>query len=107
MWWPAIGGYCVGAMGSYLFNNVSFLSYVLTLTPFVNGFGELLATLISYLGCRVGTRLHGCRMAPSMQNPGYVTVLFFFLLLLLFQLVISFFKLKRLDLHLEHGCCLA
>ena len=51
MWWPAIGGYYAGALGSCLFNNVSFLSCFLTLTPsvngFVNGFTELPVTLVS------------------------------------------------------------
>ena len=50
MWWPAIGGYYVGAMSSCLFNNVSFLSYFLTLTPSVHGFAELPATLVSEFG---------------------------------------------------------
>ena len=36
-WWLAIGWCYVGAFGSCLFNNVSFLSYFLTLTPSVNG----------------------------------------------------------------------
>ena len=39
--------------GSCLFNNVSFISYFLTLTP-VNGFAELSATLVSELGSHVG-----------------------------------------------------
>ena len=42
-----MGGYYVGAKGSCLFNNVSFLSDFLTLTPSVNGFVELPATLVS------------------------------------------------------------
>ena len=61
MWWPAIGGYFRGAMGSCPFNNVSFLSfflYVLTLTLSLNGFAEMPATLVSELGCHVGT--HEC-----------------------------------------------
>ena len=33
---------------------MSFLSYFLTLTPSVNGFPELPATLVSELGCHVG-----------------------------------------------------
>ena len=33
----------MGAMGSCLFNNVSFLSYFLTLKPYVKGFAELIA----------------------------------------------------------------
>ena len=37
MWWPALGGYYVGALGSCLFNNVSLLSYFIMLTPSVNG----------------------------------------------------------------------
>ena len=36
-------------MGSCLFNNVSFLSYFLNLTPSVYGFTELPATLVSEL----------------------------------------------------------
>ena len=47
MWWPALGDYCVGTMGSCLFNNLSFPYYVLCLKPYVNGVGELPATLIS------------------------------------------------------------
>ena len=43
MWWPGIGGYYVG---SCVFNNVSFLSYFLTLTPSVDGFAELPATIL-------------------------------------------------------------
>ena len=54
MWWPAAGGYYVGALGSCLFNYVLFLSYFLTLTPSVNGFAELPATLVSERGCHVG-----------------------------------------------------
>ena len=54
MWWPAIGGYYVGAMGSCLFNNVSLLSYFLNVMPPVNGFAELPATLVSDLGCHIG-----------------------------------------------------
>ena len=38
----------------FLFNNVSFLSYFLTLTPSMNGFAELPATLVIELGCHVG-----------------------------------------------------
>ena len=57
MWWPAIGGYYVGAMGLCLFNTVSSLSYFLTLRPSVNSFAELTvqqtywskATLVSEL----------------------------------------------------------
>ena len=41
-------------MGSCLFSDVSFSSYFPTLTPSVNGFGELPATLVSELGCHVG-----------------------------------------------------
>ena len=33
---------------------MSFLSYVLTVTPSVNGFAELSVTLVSKLGCHVG-----------------------------------------------------
>ena len=50
-----IGGYYVeAAWGSCLFNNVSFVSYIITLTPSVNGFAELPATLISetWLSCQ-------------------------------------------------------
>ena len=60
MWWPAIGGYHVGAIGSCLFNNVSLLAYFLTLLPSVTlessvkCFAELPATLVSELGCHVG-----------------------------------------------------
>ena len=43
-----------GALGSCLFNNVSYLSYFLILMPSVNGFAELPATLVSELGCHVG-----------------------------------------------------
>ena len=43
----------LGALGSCLFNNMSFLSIFLTLTPSVNGFAELPATLVSKLGCYV------------------------------------------------------
>ena len=46
-----------GALGSCLFNNVSFLTYFLTLTPSVNDFAELPATLVSKLGCHVGIRV--------------------------------------------------
>ena len=35
MCWPATGGCYVGALGSYYFNNVSFLSYFLRLMPSV------------------------------------------------------------------------
>ena len=49
MWWPAIGLCYVGALVSCLFNNVSFLSYFLTLTPPVNGSAELPAPMISEL----------------------------------------------------------
>ena len=47
---------CIGALGSCHLNSVSFLSYFLTLTPPVNGFAELQATLslISELGCHLG-----------------------------------------------------
>ena len=38
------------SFGSCLFNNVSFLSYFLILTPSVIGFAELPATLVSELG---------------------------------------------------------
>ena len=41
-------------MGSCLFNNVSFLSHFLTLTPSVNGFAELSATLVIEHGSHVG-----------------------------------------------------
>ena len=46
----------MGALGSRLFNNMSFLSYFLTLslTPSVNGFAELPTIVVSELGCRVG-----------------------------------------------------
>ena len=54
MWWPAICGYYVGAMGSCLFNNMSFISYFLMLIPSVNGFVELSAKLVSEIGCQVG-----------------------------------------------------
>ena len=43
----------IGALGSCLFNNVSFVS----LTPSVNGFAELPATLVSELGCHVSIHL--------------------------------------------------
>ena len=36
-----------------LFDNVSFLSYFVTLTPYVNCFVELPATLVSEFGCHV------------------------------------------------------
>ena len=49
MWWPAVGGYYVRALCSYLFDNVSFLSYFLTLTLPVIGFAILQATLVSEL----------------------------------------------------------
>ena len=43
-----IGGYYAeAAWGLCLFNNVSFVSYIITLTPSVNGFAELPAALIS------------------------------------------------------------
>ena len=58
MWWPVIGA----LLGSCLFNNESFLSYVLTL-PSLNSFVELSATLIGELVCHV------------MQNPGNVATL--------------------------------
>ena len=41
------GGYYVGAMDSYLFNNVSLLSFFQILTRSVNAFAELPATLVS------------------------------------------------------------
>ena len=44
------GGYYVGAMDSYLFNNVSLLSFFLILTRSVNAFAELPATLFSEHG---------------------------------------------------------
>ena len=50
MWWQAIRGYYIGAMGSCLFNNVSFLSYFLTLTPSVIFFAEI---PVNELGCHV------------------------------------------------------
>ena len=37
MSWPAIGVYYVGATGSCLFNHVSFVSFSITLTAFVQG----------------------------------------------------------------------
>ena len=51
-----VAGYTLmlGAWGSYLFNNVSFLSYFLILTHSVNGFAKLSATSVSKLGCHVG-----------------------------------------------------
>ena len=52
MWWPAIGLCYGGALGSCLFNKVSFLSYFLTLTPSVNDFAELPAILVSELDYR-------------------------------------------------------
>ena len=74
-------------MCSCLFNYVSFLSDFLTLTPSVNGFAELPATLVSELDCHVG--IHFRRVGfelyiytyiyivclvvgwpPPMQNPG-------------------------------------
>ena len=42
------------ALDSCIFYNVSFLSYFLTLTPSVNGFAELPATLVSELSCHTG-----------------------------------------------------
>ena len=47
---------CIGAC-SCLFNNVSFLSYILTLTLSENCFAELElpATLISEFGCHIGS----------------------------------------------------
>ena len=42
------------ALGLCLLNNVSFLSYFLTLTSIVNDSAEMLATLVSELGCHVG-----------------------------------------------------
>ena len=54
MWWPAVGRCYVGVLGSCLFNNVLFLSYFLTVMPFVNCFIELPATLVSELCCHVG-----------------------------------------------------
>ena len=44
----------MGAFGLCLFNNVSFLSYFLTLTPSVNGFAVQTATFVSKRGCHVG-----------------------------------------------------
>ena len=49
LWWPVIGGYHVGTTGEYLFNNVSFVSYIITLMPSVNGSAELPVT-VSELG---------------------------------------------------------
>ena len=40
MWWPAVGWCYAEAFGSCLFNNVSFSSYFLILTPSVNGIAE-------------------------------------------------------------------
>ena len=40
-------------MGTCIFNNVSFLSYFLTLTSSVNGVVDLPATLVGELGCHV------------------------------------------------------
>ena len=45
---------CSRALGSCLYNNVSFFSYFLILTPSVNGLAELPAALVSELGCHVG-----------------------------------------------------
>jgi len=56
MWWPATGRYYVEAIGSSLFNNVSFLSYFVSLMPSVNGLAELPVTLVSELVCHVGIR---------------------------------------------------
>ena len=69
---------------------MSFLSYVLTLTSFVNGFAEIPATLVSELGCHVGIHFKHvgfelyiyiymyivCLFVGwphPMQNPGYAT----------------------------------
>ena len=50
MWWPTIGKHYLGDLGASPFNSVSFFSYFLTLTPSVNGFAELPATLVSERG---------------------------------------------------------
>ena len=67
---------------------MSFHFYVLSLTPSVNGFAELPATLVSELGCHVGTYvkrvgfinniyIHKVCLVVGwphpMQNPGYGT----------------------------------
>ena len=67
---------------------MSFHSYVLTLTPSVNGFAELPATLVSELGYHLGTYFKRVGFINNiyiykvclvvgwphpMQNPGYAT----------------------------------
>ena len=54
MWWLVTDLCYVGALGSCLFNNVSFLSCFLILTSSANGFAEQPATLVNELGCHVG-----------------------------------------------------
>ena len=49
MWWPAIGGCYVGALGSRLFDTLTFVYYITS----VNGFADLQAILISELGYHV------------------------------------------------------
>ena len=68
--WLAVGYCYVGALGSCLFNNVSFLSYFLTLTPSVNGFAELpVQQSIMSIGCLI------FGWPPPMPNPGYATAM--------------------------------
>ena len=48
--WILCRGY-IENLGSCLFDNVSFLSYFVTLAPSVKGFAEPPATLVSRLSC--------------------------------------------------------
>ena len=48
---------------------VSFLSYFLTLTPSVNGFAELPATLISELGCHVAINFKRVGFESWLSTP--------------------------------------
>ena len=61
-----------GLLGSCIFNNVSFLSYFLTLTPSVNGFALLPAPLVSELDCHVGIYFKRVGLELYICSPKYV-----------------------------------
>ena len=48
---------------------MTFLSYFLTLTPSVNGFAEIPATLVSELGCHVGIHFKQVGSAVGDKYP--------------------------------------
>ena len=59
-----------GLCGFVLFNNnVSFLSYLLTLTPSLNRFAELPVTLVREFGCHVG--IHVKRVGFQLRYIRY------------------------------------